>query len=454
MKTKGERLLKITLFFCLLNAGVNAQDSIQSLNLNDCIRIGLNQSAQILRSEDSLQMTGATLLGAYGQFLPDLNFNSNYGYLSGNNLLTATAPTLVNSRLSQMNYQLSSSINIFNGFSDYSELKAATLSVSAAQFNLDRAKQQITYDITQTYFQVLLDRRIVEYAMENLNASTKREAQLQELTTVGRNAVSDLYQQQAETSSDKLFLIQSQDKLKNDVILLLRKIKISQTDKYAISDMTLDSLPFKPEYRNVQYLIDSAMQQRPDLKSATTTIKIAEWKIKSLESGYLPKLSLEGGMISNGGYFNQLYVNGSNELGAQEPEGKALFGQIYGEVLLNFSWNLFDRMYTKTNVSIAKLNHQNAEIHYDDLTVQISSEIKQAYNDYLAALQQIETANRGLLAAGQAFNVVEGKYNVGQATFVELSTAQVVLLQAQVSKAQSDVNLALQKKIIEFYMGN
>ena len=85
--------------------------------------------------------------------------------------------------------------------------------------------------------------------------------------------------------------------------------------------------------------------------------------------------------------------------------------------------------------------------------MQISADIKQAYNDYLAAEQQIATSKRGLFAAQQAFDVLEGKYSVGQATFVELSNAQVVLLQAEVSKAQSDVALMLQKKIIDYYIG-
>src|ERR1700722_11521445 len=144
--------------------------------------------------------------------------------------------------VSQLNYQLTSRVNIFNGFSNYSTLQAALLSNSASQLNLNRAKQQIAFDITQSFLQVILDRRIVDYAQNNLDASTKREAQLQELTSVGRKAMSDLYQQQAETSNDKLFLIQSDNKLKNDIILLLRKIKISQTDKYKIGDMPLDSL--------------------------------------------------------------------------------------------------------------------------------------------------------------------------------------------------------------------
>jgi len=434
-------------------SSLHAQDSVKVLQLDDCIKIGLDQSAQILLSENSVKISGAALIGAYGQFLPDLNFNSNYGYLGGNNLYTAEIPTLVDARETQMTYQLSSTINIFNGFSDYSALKAAVLSRSASQFNLDRARQQIAFDITQTFLQIILDRRIVDYANQNLDASEKREAQLQELTAVGRKAMSDLYQQQAETSNDKLFRIQSENKLKNDIILLLRKLKISQTDKYRIGNMVVDTLPLGHAYQSLQNLVDTAMFQRPDLKSSALAVKIADWQIKGYKSGYLPKLYLQGGMVSDGGYFNQLYVNGTNESGPQEPYGKALFGQVYGEIALNLSWHIFDREYSKTNVAIATINEQNDEIMYDDLTVQISSDIKQAYNDYLSGLQQIVTADNGLLASTQAYNVISGQYNVGSADFVTLSNSQVALLQAEVNKAQSEVNLALQKKIIDYYIG-
>jgi len=431
-----------------------AQDSTQVLSLEDCIRIGLDQSTQILLSKDSLQITGAALLGTYGNFLPNLALNGNYGYSGGKNLLTTTVPTLVNSSGSSMNYQLTSTINIFNGLSDYSALKAATLSKSASQLNLERSKQQITFDITQSFLQVVLDREVVSYGKENLDASTKREAQLQELTAVGRNAISDLYQQQAETSSDKLFLIESEQKLKNDIILLLRKIKISATEKYSVAELKPDTAPLGAEYQNVQDLVSKAMQQRPDVKASDISLKIADWQIKAFRGGYFPKLNLEGGMVSNGGYLNSLYINGNDALIPQEPVGKALFGQVYGEIALSLSWNIFDRLYTKTNVSIARIYQHNASIIRDDLAVQISSDIKQAYNDYLAAQQQIETSRQGLIAAQQAFEVVQGKYNVGQSTFVELSNAQVVLLQAKVSKAQADISLMLQKKIIDYYIGN
>jgi outer membrane protein len=268
--------------------------------------------------------------------------------------------------------------------------------------------------------------------------------------------MSDLFQQQAQVSSDKLFLIQSEEKVKNDKVLLLRKIRISEPDKYEITQTLTDTLPLGPDYQNVDNLIGKALGQRADLKSAETSIKIADWSIKQYKNGYYPKLNLNYGLISNGGYLDRLYVNGTNELATnpQEPLGKALFGQVYGTVGLGLSWKIFDKFVTKTNVDAYKIYRSNAEIDRDDLTVQISADIRQAFNDYVAALQQIETTEKGIYAAQQSYEVIKGRYGVGSSNFIDLSNAQAVLLQAEVSRAQALVKLSLQKKILDYLAGN
>lgn len=452
MKSK----ILITLFLLALRASVSAQPATTVLTLDDCIKIGLEKSTEILKSQNAVKLSGVQLMAAYGQFLPDLGFGANYTFNGGKTLYTTTVPTLVDSRQNVLNYQLISSINLFNGFYDYSALKAATLNKNASEFNTERVKQSIAFDIAQTYLQIILDRRIVDYARENLKASTDREAQLKELTDVGRKAMSDYYQQQAQTSSDKLFLIQSEEKVKNDKILLLRKIRISTPDQYEIAETLTDTVALGPDYQNVDNLISKALNQRPDLKSAELSMKIADWQIKQFKSGYLPKLNLNYGLVSNGGYLDRLYVNGVNELATmpQEPLGQALFGQVYGTVGLGLSWKIFDKFVTKSNVDAYRIYRSNAEIDRDDLNVQISADIRQAFNDYVSALQQKETSDRGLFAARQSYEVIKGRYGVGSSNFIDLSNAQAVLLQAEVSKVQALIKLSLQKKVIDYFVGN
>ena len=438
-----------------ITSSISAQQATTILTLDDCIKTGLEKSTEILKSNNAQKLTGVQLMAAYGQFLPDLGFGANYTFNGGKTLYTTSFPTLVDSRQNVLTYQLMSSINLFNGFNDYSALKAAKLTKSAVELNTERVKQSIAFDIAQSYLQVILDRRVVEYARQNLKISTDREAQLTELTNVGRKAISDLYQQQAQTSSDKLFLIQSEEKVKNDKVLLLRKIRITEPDKYEIVDAITDTLPFGPDYQNLDNLISKALGQRPDLKSSELSLKIADWNIKQFKSGYYPKLNLNYGLISNGGYLDRLYVNGVNDIADQtEPLGKALFGQVYGTVGLGLTWKLFDKFVTRTNLDAYRIYRSNAEIDRDDLRVQISADIRQAFNEYVAALQQIETSEKGILAAQQSYDVIQGRYDVGSSNFIDLSNAQAVLLQAQVSRIQALVKLSLQKKVIDYFVGN
>ena len=442
----------------LLQIGVGtiyAQQATTLLTLDDCIKTGLEKSTEILKSNNAQKLTGVQLMAAYGQFLPDLGFGANYTFNGGKTLYTTSVPTLVDSRQNVLTYQLMSSINLFNGLNDYSALKAATLTKSAAELNTARVKQSIAFDIAQSYLQVILDRRVVEYARQNLKTSTDREAQLTELTNVGRKALSDLYQQQAQVSSDKLFLIQSEQRVKDHKVLLLRKIRITEPDKYEIAETLTDTLPLGADYQNVDNLISKALDQRPDLKSSQLSLKIADWNIKQYKSGYYPKLNLNYGLVSNGGYLDRLYVNGVNDIADQtEPLGQALFGQVYGTVGLGLSWKLFDKFVTKTNVDAYKIYRSNAEIDRDDLAVQISADIRQAFNDYVSALQQIETSEKGITAAQQSFEVIQGRYNVGSSNFIDLSNAQAVLLQAEVSRIQALVKLSLQKKVLDYFTGN
>jgi outer membrane protein len=72
----------------------------------------------------------------------------------------------------------------------------------------------------------------------------------------------------------------------------------------------------------------------------------------------------------------------------------------------------------------------------------------------VSALQQIETSRRGLTAAKQSFDVIQGRYDVGSSSFIDLSNAQAVLLQAKVAEAQSLIKLSLQKKVFDYLIGN
>jgi outer membrane protein len=431
-----------------------AQQGVKALSLQDCINIGLDRSTAVLKGNIYVAQAGAQVLAAYGQFLPNLVAAGGYNYDHGNNFYSSAGITLVNENRSQYNYQLTSSLNIFTGNYNIANSRAAKLNLQASNLTLERAKQQILLDITQAYLQVILDRKIVALDSENLSTSLKREEQLTMLTDVGRKAKTDLYQQQAQTSSDKLLYINAQSRLQNDKIALFQRLRIDSSDNYDVTDIAINDNPDAAHYANKEMLVQTALHDRVDLQSADLNVSAADWNIKKYKSGYLPTVSLAAGLYNSGAYFNTLKVNGSDAMPADQVAIPNQLGKYtYGIAGINASWNIFDRYYTKSNVKIARLNADNARIDRQDTEIGIVSSVRQAYNDYINAVQQLETVDKGLIAAQKAYEAVNGKYKEGATDFITEANAQLVLLQAGQSKVQASVNMMLQKKIIDYYIG-
>src|ERR1700761_306146 len=234
------------------------------LNLSDCIGMALQNSTAVLKGNNDIALTGTQVLAAYGQYLPNVQAAGGVNYDKGNNWYGSTGIALAGISRSAYNYQLTSSVNIFTGYFNKSNVRQTRLFQQISGLTLDRAKQQIELDITQTYLQLILDRKIVVLDSNNLVVSQDRERQLSMLTDVGRRARTDLYQQQAQTSSDRLLLINARNRMQNDKILLLQKLRINSSDLYEIEDIPIDDNAETSRYGNPGLLVEEGLHQRVD----------------------------------------------------------------------------------------------------------------------------------------------------------------------------------------------
>ncbi|HTR78324.1 MAG TPA: TolC family protein, partial [Gemmatimonadaceae bacterium] len=177
------------------------------LDLEGSVQLALQNATAIQVGSDSVRLGGITLLEAYGRFLP--NVTTTFGGFGevGNTLLSATSLTPADAQFYGMGYQLMSSVNVFNGFRDREHMRSSAALRDAASDGLDRAKQQVGFDVTQAFYQVVLDQRLRAVAAANLDLSRAREAQLADEVRIGTRAPPDLYRQQAQAAADQVALI-------------------------------------------------------------------------------------------------------------------------------------------------------------------------------------------------------------------------------------------------------
>jgi outer membrane protein len=432
-----------------------SQSPVRLLSLPDCIQIGLTHATEILKDQNTVEQSAAQLLFAYGQFLPNLVFGGGYSYSGGNTLLT-NSPAMASFDKSTYNYQLTSNVNIYSGQYNRANLKASVLGKKSAELTLKWARQQVALDITQTFLQIMLDKKLVTIQEENLGFSNKREDQITALTQVGRLTMVDLYQQQAATSQDQAALSNAQNKLRSDRILLLNKLRLDAKDSlnlYEFDELPLDDAQ-ADKYDNELSLVNQGLNDRVDLLSDKLNVEAAAWDIKKYQSGYLPQVSAGLGVYNNGYYYDHLYYEGQNQLPPSQSNIGFQLSHLYGLAAINFTWNLFDKYFTKSNVMSARASYSNAQIDYRDQGLEIVSDIRMAYGDYKTDLQVIQTANKGVVAARKAFEAMQGRYTQGSASFIDVITTQTNLLTARESQIQADISLVLEKRTLDYLVGS
>jgi outer membrane protein len=442
----------------------SSQPAIPSdtLTLERCIQLAIENSFAVLRAQNTLDLTGASLIQAYGRFLPDLRVSAGFTPITVNNSLQGQlnpfdSTLFFNLRGSEgksANYNISSSLNLFNGFSDIASLRRAMKQKDADTYSLTRAKQDIAFNVAQSYLQVLLNEELLRIAKENLKSSQERLRQFQEQTRVGSRAIADLYQQEAQAANDELTVIQRENTLRNSKILLLRQIRADLEKEYAFAVPPSDTILLNLDVKNSAMMIQSALATRADLKAREKSIEAALWSVRAAEGNYLPSLNLSFSYGANAFTQDRLTIDGQPRPPALLPDfSRQLREQTSYNLSLVLSWNIFDRFTRELQLQQAKINEKNSQLAFEELKLQIIGEVKQSLGDYNAAVLQLASSEKGLISAKQAYETVAKRYEVGSANFVELITQQAALVQAQSNRAQALFNFTFQKKILEYYLG-
>jgi outer membrane protein len=457
--------MKIALLAALLLSGtapVRAAVSLTvstgpvTLSLSDSVARALDAATEVLKARVGDRLAAEQLLQGYAQFLPNLDLAGNYSKSHGLIYYTSGAPTIVDSRNRGYAYQVSSVLNLFSGLSDYGSFKTALGRRKAAASTLERARQEIVFDVAQAYLQVQLDDRVTAIADENAQASRERQLLLEQQAQLGARSLADLYRQQAQTSSDEALLIQARNKRRDDLILLLRRLRLDLGREYVLPEVALDSAAAGGPYVDEAALVADALGARPDLHASWQTAEAARAAVTAARSGFFPRLDLGWSMLSSSRLLDTDLANGVNLLAnipAQRPFDTQLGNQIDYTVGLTATWGIFDRLVTRAASKQAEAAAADAEIDYEDSRLQVEGEVKQAFGDFHAAELTLDAARGGLKAARESYDAVKERYAVSASSLLDLLTAQTALLQAESSLAQAEVGLYLQGRQMEFALG-
>jgi len=407
---------KLILFLALVSAFALGQTK-KVLTLSECTKIALENNTTIKQAEYTARSQSASVMQAYGVFLPNLNLSGNWNRTRRESDLTfipglGTVPFRTSQTLNSFSTTASTSILLFNGFANFASLNRARSNYLSADYNFKRTRQSVIFQTYQLYLNVLRNKQLLKVAEDNLKRSQRQLERIVEANRVGSVSLADVYKQEVQVGNDELALIRAQadyDKAKADLLVYLGLIP---SDEYDFEDpsisMEIDTTEFsalREQVKNLDAIISKAIDSRPDYKSAIASLNAAKSGVTVAMSGYMPTISASASYNLSSNEFSTLLKNRSMGWG------------------ISISFPIFDRLQLQTQVQQAKINVKNAEVQLEQAKRQITADVKKAILDLESAMKQIEVAERQVKSAELDLKTAEEKYNIGAGTLLDLLIA-------------------------------
>jgi outer membrane protein len=415
----------------------------QVLSLEQAVRIALKKSPDLAQQVNAVESADISLSQQQTDLYPDLAIAAT-GSKRFDQASDQTNSQTESRSFTSISTELSSSINLFNGFADIAAIKSAELELGAVQETLSRAEQTLVFATISNFIQVLTDRALIQVEEENLKENRKLLESIEAFYQAGRLAISDLYQQQAETKQAELDLLDAQRTLNVSKLLLMQTMGLAPTVRYQVTTPDLEKLSLPLADEELDQLSLLALANRSDVKAQQRQVEAAGQQIRQSQSGLLPKVDLFASLASgysslgDGDYFSDQFMEDN----------------LNATVGVSFSLPLFDRYLTRNNIAQAKIVQRNEQLTLKQTQLQLGLEISQAIQEYRTTQKQVEVVESKLTAARQSLQSYEERYRVGASTLVELTQSRTQYVSAAFDQIQAGYDLVTQGIAVSYYLGN
>lgn len=274
-----------------------------------------------------------------------------------------------------------------------------------SQLMLDAYFQNLRADASLSYFASLRNQKIY-LLQEDIYEQMSRLASADSIRLkTGETTGLDALQSSLEARSQQTEVYQSCADMQNafvDLMLLQGKIFSDTLDNPS------DNFPYKQRDLNLNEVINDAVQNRADLLVAIKNKEVSEKNLNLLKANRAFEFSLETGYSYNSIVKNEI---------APAPAFNGLSAGIAFPI--KFS-NL-----NRGSLQAADLAVKLSQIAYEETELQITSEVIQAYNNFIGQNKKVEHYNLGLVE--DAGKILQGRiysYQHGESGLIDVLNAQ------------------------------
>ncbi|OIN97389.1 hypothetical protein AUJ66_03530 [Candidatus Desantisbacteria bacterium CG1_02_38_46] len=300
--------------------------------------------------------------------------------------------------------------------------------ISLASF--EAKKQEIIYNVTQTYYSYLKAKHIKELNSESLKKAQQYLFRAKGFYEVGTKPRIDVTRAEVDVANTQLADLKAQNSLKLARLELINAIGLKPQEYFEVEDR-VETSSFDI---SLEQCMKTAFSFRVDLKQQGSNLKIAQINLDSARNFYNLSLSARTNLAYCGQEFP---LQNTWSWGAG----------------LNFSVPVFNGFSKWLDIKSAKENLSSEIIKKEEIESSVGYEIEQIYLSIKELQESIEVAKKSLIQAQENLLLAEGRYISGVSSMIELADARVLLKSAQVNFTQSIYDYAIAVAKIKKSMG-
>lgn len=412
----------------------------QVITYEDALRLAQQRNLALRQAENGVASDAVSVRQARSQLLPDVRFTTQGSQSYGRNF-NQNDGAIVNTSAQTMNAGLSSSLTLFDGLKNVSNIRAAQANQSASEQSAGRVRQTAVFTVASNFVAIVTQQELLRVREEALTAAVEQESLVKAFVDAGKRPISDLYTQQATVASARLDVTTARRALELARIDVMSTLQLDPTGEY---DFVIPELPAQSTAvaaPSLDSLIALAARQRSDLSALESRLDAADASVRAASASRWPTLSLSLG-------YNTSFSSVSAFSFADQLDQRR-----GGSVALGISLPVFDRFATSNSAQQARIQADNARLALESQRREVGLQVRRAWLDLTSAREQLAAAEAQVRAADQALTTSRERYNAGAATLVELAQARAVQVQAASALVNARYNLVLQGTVIDYYTG-
>lgn len=428
---------KIFTIIAVLSLVMSAQAQ-KVWTLEECIDTALANNRYIKQQKLSQKAGEVSYKQAKAARLPNLNASAGQSFNFGRSL--AVDNTYQNTNSLSSSFSLSSGLSLFDGFRTKNNIEARQAELLAAGADVEKIERDITLNVSIVFLQVLQNKELLQNALNQLEITKENIERRQALIEAGKLAEGETYELQAQEAKEQLAIVQAENQLQLSLLELAQVLELNEFRDMDISEPK-DILISEIMLLTAEDVYESAVEARPEIKSAEYRLQSSMKNIDIAKAGSLPSLSL-------GGNWGTGYYNMSN-LPSNTPFGTQFKNNMSTGIGLNLAIPIFNRFETKNQVEIAKIQVDNARLEIENQKIELQKSIQQAYYNAIAAKKRWESSQKSVAANNESYRFANQKYEVGRANQYEVNLAKTNLTQAISEETQAKFEYIFRLKILD-----